>query len=97
MRFSQASFWFVFTNSVLPLAARCGRGPARSTPSHQSSPLDQLKFLVLMGLKNPGEFRAYFKERFSGIVDLTVRGSLKTNSPVPIWAGRRIREAWNVQ
>ena len=52
--------------------------------------------LALMALKDVGEFRAYFIERFRGILNLTVMNSLKTRSPVPEWATRRIKQAWNV-
>jgi hypothetical protein len=50
----------------------------------------------LMGLKDIGEFKAYFVDRFKGILDLTVKNSLKTQSPVPEWASRRIKTAWNI-
>jgi hypothetical protein len=50
----------------------------------------------LMGIREIGEYKAYAFERFKGIIDLTVRNALKTNSPVPDWASRRIKEAWNV-
>jgi hypothetical protein len=52
---------------------------------------------ALMGIKDGGEFRAYFVTRFKGILDLTVRNSLSTQSPIPDWASKRIKEAWNVQ
>jgi hypothetical protein len=52
--------------------------------------------LALMALKDVGEFKAYFVERFRGILNLTVMNSLRTRSPVPEWASRRIKEAWNV-
>ena len=50
----------------------------------------------LVGIRDVGEWKAYAMERFKGILDLTVKNSLKTRSPVPDWAGRRIRDAWNV-
>jgi hypothetical protein len=51
----------------------------------------------LMGLKNVGEFKSYFIERFRSILALTIMNSLRTKSPVPSWASRRILEAWNVR
>jgi hypothetical protein len=53
--------------------------------------------LALMGIRYIGEWKRYAIERFKGILDLMVKNSLKTNSPVPEWASRRIKEAWNVQ
>ena len=50
----------------------------------------------LMGIKDLGEFKAYAIERFRGILDLTVKSSLQTRSPIPDWAASKIREAWNV-
>jgi len=46
--------------------------------------------------RDVGEWKAYAMERFKGILDLTVKNSLKTRSPVPDWASGRIRDAWNV-
>jgi hypothetical protein len=48
------------------------------------------------GFPSVGGFKIYFIDRFKGILDLTLRGSLKTNSPVPSWALERIKEAWNI-
>jgi hypothetical protein len=50
----------------------------------------------LMGIKDVGEFKSYAIERFRGILDLTVKSSLQTRSPIPDWAASKIREAWNV-
>ena len=52
---------------------------------------------ALMGIREIGEYKAYAFERFKGIIDLTVRNSLKTNSPIPDWAIQRIKTAWNVE
>lgn len=53
--------------------------------------------LALMGIHDIGEWKHYAMTLFKGILDLVVRNSLKTRSPVPEWASRRIREAWNVE
>jgi hypothetical protein len=37
----------------------------------------------LMGIKDPGEFRFYFGQRFKGILDLTVMNADKTRSAIP--------------
>ena len=50
---------------------------------------------ALMRIKEPGEFMRYAVERFKGILDLTVRSSVQTRSPIPEWAAVKIREAWN--
>jgi hypothetical protein len=50
----------------------------------------------LMGIKDVGEWKAYAIERFKGILDLTVKSSLQTQSPIPDWAADKVREAWNV-
>jgi hypothetical protein len=50
----------------------------------------------LMGIRDIGEWKHYAFARFKGILDLTVKNSLKTRSPVPDWASKRIRDAWNV-
>jgi len=52
---------------------------------------------ALMGIREIGEYKAYAFERFKGIIDLTVRNSVKTNSPIPDWAIQRIKTAWNVE
>jgi hypothetical protein len=52
---------------------------------------------TLMGIKDPGEFRFYFGQRFKGILDLTVMNADKTRSAIPHWAKERIKTAWNVQ
>jgi DNA-binding transcriptional MerR regulator len=52
---------------------------------------------TLMGIKQHGEFKKYAVERFKGIIDLTVKSSLQTRSPIPDWAAEKVREAWNVR
>jgi len=37
----------------------------------------------LMAIKDGGEFRHYFGQRFKGILDLVVKNADKTNSEVP--------------
>jgi hypothetical protein len=49
-----------------------------------------------MGIRDIGEFKSYAIERFRGILDLTVKSSLSTRSPIPKWAADKVREAWNV-
>jgi len=49
------------------------------------------------GFKTVGELKAYFIERFKGIMFLTLKNSSKTNSPVAPWALERIRTAFNVE
>ena len=49
-----------------------------------------------MGIKDVGEWKTYAIERFKGILDLTVKSSLQTRSPIPDWAAEKVREAWNV-
>lgn len=51
----------------------------------------------LMGLRSPGEFKHYAFERFRSILHMTVRNSLKIQSPIPDWAAEKIKESWNVQ
>jgi hypothetical protein len=48
------------------------------------------------GFKTAGELKVYFIERFRGVMFLTLKNADRTMSPVPDWAMRRIREAWNV-
>ena len=50
----------------------------------------------LMAIKDNGQFRYYFAERFKDILDLTIKGADKTRSAIPPWAKERITEAWNV-
>jgi hypothetical protein len=49
-----------------------------------------------MGIKDVGEWKTYAIERFKGILDLTVKSSLQTRSPISDWAAEKVREAWNV-
>jgi hypothetical protein len=51
----------------------------------------------LMGIRDVAEFKSYSIERFRGILDLTVKSSLQTRSPIPEWAAEKVKEAWNVQ
>lgn len=51
---------------------------------------------ALMGIKDVGEFKSYAVERFRGILDLTVKSSLQTRSPIPAWAAEKVKEAWNI-
>jgi len=53
--------------------------------------------LPLMGIKTSCDFRAYFLERFSGVLNLTIKNADKTLSVIPIWAKQRIEIAWNIQ
>lgn len=50
----------------------------------------------LMGIRDIGEWKSYAIERFKGILDVTVKASLQTRSPIPKWAADKVREAWNV-
>jgi hypothetical protein len=49
------------------------------------------------GFKTVGELKAYFIERFKGVMFLTLKNSGKTNSPIPPWALERIKTAFNVE
>jgi hypothetical protein len=49
-----------------------------------------------MGIKDVGEWKHYAVQRFKGIIDLTVRNSLGTQSAIPDWAAAKIKESWNV-
>lgn len=51
---------------------------------------------TLMGIKEFGPWKKYAIERFYGILDLTVKSSLQTRSPIPTWAADKVREAWNI-
>jgi hypothetical protein len=51
----------------------------------------------LMGIKTSGDFRAYFLERFAGVMNLTIRNADKTRFAIPSWAKARIETAWNIQ
>jgi hypothetical protein len=53
--------------------------------------------VALMGIKTPSDFRAYFLERFAGVLNLTIRNADKTRSSIPSWAKARIEAAWNMQ
>ena len=51
---------------------------------------------ALMGIRDTGEWKHYAMTRFKGILDLVVRNSLQTNSPIPPRAAEKVRESWNV-
>jgi hypothetical protein len=51
---------------------------------------------ALMGIKDVGEWKGYAIQRFKGILDLTLKSSLQTRSPIPAWAAEKVKEAWNV-
>jgi len=51
---------------------------------------------ALMAIRDVEEWKSYAIARFKGILDLTVKSSLQTRSPIPDWAASKIREAWNV-
>ena len=52
---------------------------------------------ALLGIREVGELKFYCMERLKGILSLTVKGSLSTNSPILDWASERIKTAWNVE
>jgi hypothetical protein len=52
---------------------------------------------TLMGIKDTGQWKAHAIAAFKGILDLTVKNSLKTNSPIPPWAAKEVMESWNVR
>jgi hypothetical protein len=51
---------------------------------------------VLMGFQSVGEFKAHAVQAFKSILHMTVRSSLKTQSPIPDWAAEKVKESWNV-
>jgi hypothetical protein len=53
--------------------------------------------ISLMGIKDPGEFRSYFGQRFKGNLDLVIKSADKTCSALPDWAKTAIATAWNVR
>jgi hypothetical protein len=53
--------------------------------------------MALQGIHDFGAWKHYALQRFVGILHMTVRNSLKTNSPIPDWAATKVRESWNVQ
>jgi hypothetical protein len=52
---------------------------------------------TLMGINDATEWKAYALERFRGIIDLTLKSSLRTKSPIPVWVAAKVSEAWNVR
>jgi len=55
-----------------------------------------LRRRALMGIRDIGEWKSYAIERFKGILDLTVKSSPQTRSPIPAWAAEKVKEAWNI-
>jgi hypothetical protein len=53
--------------------------------------------MALMAIRNFATWKHYALQRFVGILHMTVRNSLRTNSPIPDWAATKVRESWNVQ
>ena len=45
-----------------------------------------------MGIRDFGQWKAYALQRFVGILHMTVRNSLSTNSPIPDWAAEKVKE-----
>jgi hypothetical protein len=52
---------------------------------------------TLMGIKDTGEWKNHAVQAFKSILHLTVRNSLKTQSPIPGWGLQKIKESWNVR
>jgi hypothetical protein len=52
---------------------------------------------TLMGFQSVGEWKSHAIQAFKSILHLTVRNSLKTQSPIPAWAAEKVKESWNVQ
>ena len=50
----------------------------------------------LMSIKDLGECKLYFIERFKAILHRTVKASLAKDSPIPPWALAKVVEAWNI-
>ena len=50
----------------------------------------------LMGIRDLAEFQLYAIDRFRGIIQMAVKTSLKTNSPIPTWAAAQVMQAWDV-
>jgi hypothetical protein len=49
---------------------------------------------TLMGIKVLDEWKAYAAQRFRGILEMTVKASLKTHSPIPNWAAAKVVQPW---
>jgi hypothetical protein len=43
-----------------------------------------------------GEFKAHCIDRFKSLLHMTVKGSLRSDPPIPPWAAAQVIEAWNV-
>jgi hypothetical protein len=52
---------------------------------------------MLMGINDVGEWKSHAIQTFRSILHMTVRSSLKTQSPIPDWAAEKVKESWNVQ
>ena len=50
----------------------------------------------LMGMKDLGECKLYFIERFKAILHRTVKASIAKDSPIPPWALAQVIKAWNI-
>jgi hypothetical protein len=48
-------------------------------------------------VSDTNKWKAHAITAFKSILHLTVRNSLKTNSPIPPWAAEKVKESWNVQ
>ena len=51
---------------------------------------------MLMGFQEVGPFKAHAVESFKAILHRTVCDSLKTRSPIPLWAAQKVEQSWNV-
>jgi hypothetical protein len=49
-----------------------------------------------MSIKDLGEFKFSAIEQFRSILHATVKGSIRTDPPIPPWAAAQVVEAWNV-
>jgi hypothetical protein len=50
----------------------------------------------LMAIADLGEFKFLAIEQFRGILQATVKASLRTNPPIPPWTAAKVIEAWGV-
>jgi hypothetical protein len=50
----------------------------------------------LMGIQDVGEWKHYAFERFRSVLHMTVRNSLRTQTPIPSWAASKVVESWNI-
>jgi hypothetical protein len=49
------------------------------------------------GFKTIGELKAYFIERFKGVMFLTLKNADRTRSSVPDWVKRQVASVFNVK